>query len=399
MAPQASPHFTSVSSQLHLGGPVYLYDDIDGDAERATDFVLSVLRDTPELRRLAAPDRLNAKSLVRILGLEQTRAVGLSSYETDERYRNRGFIHASARVGLLRALGGEPEPFELADIAPEGADLVWEQQLDVGALLEVISELSALGVGMSPAALEQSLDAPLLSFGVTLRSVLEDLKTKIGMVLAVDESRNLWIPGESFTFPYTDFVVQLDGLEELIDAVIRYAASDPFVRATRSEEWVIVTAGIRLPPPWNAYEPALIKEVATGRTYLVSSPAFLKECLATSEGIATKADFQKAMAGLPTEGNGMLYLSPKMTRVMHAALDRIVSKHGPAVQTHVARFLLPDAGQEHGWALQNRPDGILFTSNSASSHKATLLTLGYAALLPAAVLLGSTWLEPEPNPL
>ena len=46
MVPEPSPHFDAVSSELQLGGTVYLYADIDGDAERASDFLLAVLRDS-----------------------------------------------------------------------------------------------------------------------------------------------------------------------------------------------------------------------------------------------------------------------------------------------------------------------------------------------------------------
>ena len=399
MAPHPSPHFDAVSSELQLGGNVYLYADIDGDAERASDFLLAVLRDSPDLLTLSGPARLNATALARVLGLDQARAVGLSSYENDGMFRNRGFISADAREGLLDVLGDEPEGFGVADIAPAHADLVWSQDLDLEALLEVIRGLSELGVGLSPEALEKTLDQPLLALDVTLGSILEGVQTKVGVIMSVDESRNMWMPGESFTFPYTDFIVSLEGLGTVADAIIRYAASEPLVRATQTDGWTIVSPAIRLPPPWNAYEPSMIKESATGAMYLVSSPSFLKECLATTKGVATTTDFTRAMQGLPDTGNGLLYLSPKMTRAMHAALDQVIAAQGPAVQTHVARFLLPAAGEAFGWVLHNKPNGILFTSNSASSHKSTLLTLGYAALLPAFAVIGASWLEPEPSPL
>jgi hypothetical protein len=398
MAPQPSPHFDAVSSELQLGGTVYLYADIDGDAERASDFLLGVLRDSPELLTLSAPARLNATAMARVLGLDRARAVGLSSYESEGLFRNRGFIYADAREGLLRVLGGQPAKFDMVEIAPRSTDLVWRQDLDVGALLDVIRGLGALGVGLSPEALETALDQPFLTLDVTLRSVLEGLSPTIGVILDVDDTRNLWIPGESFTFPYADFIVSIEGLERVADAIIRYAASDPFVRAKRADGWTIVSPAIRLPPPWNAYEPSVIKEVATGRMYLVSSPSFLKECLATSAGVTTTADFGRAMQGLPETGNGLLYLSPQMTRAMHAALDQVVATNGPAAQTHLARFLLPAAGEAFGWVLHNKPQGILFTSNSASSHKSTLLMLGYAAVLPAVAVVGASWLAPEPDP-
>lgn len=399
MAATPSPYFEAVGSKLELGGEVFIYADIDGEAEAAADFILGALRDSPELGDLADASRLHGASLARVLGLDQAKGIGLSSVENGERYVNRGFVYAPVREGLLRVWGEEPSAFDVLEMAPSDADLVWEQRLDAEALLELVRNLGQLGIGMKPDELETSLDAPLSNLDVTARDLLEDLKTTAKMVLSVDESRNVWLPGQSFTFPHTDFVVAIDGISALTEAFVRYASGDPFVRAERSESWIIVTASIRLPPPWNAYEPALMMERETGRTYLVSSPAFLKRCLAAAGGLTQSDAFTRATASLPTTGNGFLYLSPRITRVMHAALDKVVAAQGPAIQTHVARALLPAAGESYAWVLRNEPDGVLFRSNSASSHKSTLLTFGMAALVPAAMLLAPDESPTAKNPL
>jgi hypothetical protein len=396
MAPMQSPHFEAVSSELHLGGTVYAYADIDGDAERAADFLLTLLRDMPELLPQRGTTRLNATALVRILGLHAVKAVGLSSYESGELYHNRSFIHHTGpREGLLRVFGGEPADFGILDIAPAGADMVWEQQLDVGAVVDVIRELGELGVGLTPEELDEVLGERVLELDITLAALVERLKTTAALVLVLDESRNLWIPGESFTFPYIDFLLRVEGLEPLADAIVDRAASDPFIRSQRTEGWIIMSPAIRLPPPWNAYEPSVIKEVATGRLYVVSSPGFLKECLATAtRGVAQTDEFMRAFDGLPERGNGLTYFSPRMTRQMHAVLDQIIAANGSTILTTISRFFMPDAGYPVGWMAKSKEHGLLFTSNTASSHKSTLLTLGYAALLPAAAVIGASMLAP-----
>jgi hypothetical protein len=395
MAPQQSPHFDAVSSELHLGGTVYAYADIDGDAERAADFLLTLLRDFPELAPSRGTTRLSATALVRILGLHNVKAIGLSSYENGDLYHNRAFIHHSgSREGLLRLFGGLPTEFDVVAIAPKDADLVWQQQVDVGILIDIIRELGQLGVGMSPEELDEALDEPVLDLDIRLAEVVKGLRTTVGLVLAIDESRNLWIPGESFTFPYVDFLFRVDGMEALADAIIRRAASDPFLRSERTGEWVVVELALRLPPPWNAYEPALIKEIATGRIFAVSSMAFLKRCLAEPEGVAKSTDYARAFDQLPSTGNGLTYLSPTMTRQMHAALDQVVGANGPSLPARIARFFLPDAGYPVGWVVESKDNGLAFSSNTPSSHKSTLITLGYAALLPGAAVVGASLLAP-----
>lgn len=400
MAPQKSPHFDAVSAQLQLGGTVYAYADIEGDAERAADFLLTLLRDLPGLVPQHGVNRLSATTLVRILGLHNVQAIGLSSYEHEDEslYHNRGFVHhTGTREGLLKLFGGEPADFDIAAVAPNTADLVWEQQLDLRVLLDIVRSLGELGVGMSPEELDQALSERVLDLDMTLGALIERLDTTAGLILAVDESRPLRIPGESFWFPYTDFLFRVDGLSELADAIVRRAALDPFIASEQTDEWVIIKPAISLPPPWNAYRPSVVKEIATGRMYIVSSPAFLERCVSTTESVAQNADFVRAFQELPPDGNGLMYLSPRMTRQLHALLDRVIEANGSSITTTIARFFLPDFGYPVGWVVTNREDGILFTSNTPSSHKSTLLTLGYAALLPALAVVGTSMLAPEPS--
>ena len=394
MAPQQSPHFDAVSKEIQLGGTVYAYADIEGDAERAADFLLTLLRDLPDLVPQQGAHRLNATTLVRILGLHNIRAIGLSSYETGALYHNRSFIHHDgSREGLLKLFGAEPAAFDLVTVAPQDADLVWEQRLDARVLVDIVRSLGELGVGITPKDLDKALDERVLGLDMTLGAILERLNTTAGLILAVDENRPLRIPGESFWFPYTDFLFRIDGLGELADAIADQAALDPFIASERTERWITIRPAIRLPPPWNAYEPSVIKEIATGRMYIVSSPAFLKKCLSTTGGVTQSADFIRAFEQLPMTGNGLMYFSPRMTRQMHAVLDRVIEMNGSSIVTSIARFFLPDVGYPMGWVARNVVDGLLVTSNSPSSHKSTLLTLGYAALLPAAIVVGASFLE------
>lgn len=394
MAPTRSPHFDAVGQRLHLGGTVYAFADIDGDVQRATDFLLTLLRDMPGLVSQREIGRLSASSLVRLLGLDHVKAVGLSSYEVEDLYRNRGFIHhTGAREGVLKLFGGEPAAFDFLTSAPAEADFVWQQQLDLSVLVDIVRALGELGVGMTPEQLDEALDRRVLDIDMTLGAILERLKTSVGLILAIDEGRVLRIPGESFAFPYTDFLLQLDGLSQLANAIAERAAVDPFIAAERTQKWLIIRPAIRLPPPWNAYEPSLVEELETGRIYLVSSPAFLAKCISTVEGVAQTADFAKAIEGLPASGNGLVYMSPRMTRQMHAGLDRVIEAHGSSIGTSIARFFLPDVGYPVGWVVANQSDGVLFTSNTPSSHKSTLLTLGYAALLPALAVIGTSALD------
>ena len=401
MAPHPSPYFDAVSAKLELGGTVYTYVDVDGDPERVAEFLLSLLRQVPSL---GLGPQTSASKLVRVLGLDQIHAIGLSSYKNGALYRNRSVIYQSGpKEGVLKVFGGEPAAPDLGAVAPEGADLVWEQQVNLKALVDVLRALAERGIGASPQRIEEALRQQLLGLDFTVGQLVERLDTTAGLVVEIDEKRVLRIPGETVWFPYIDFFFQIDGLGELVDAVEKRAAFDPFIHAEKTARWVTIGPGIALPAPWNAYDPSLIKDRASGRVYLVSRPEYLEQSLAAKSRITDNPEFVEAFEGLPDAANGMLFLSSRFTREMHAIVDRTINQSGPSPGTTVARFMLPEAGFPLGWVGANQPEGLLFSSNSSSSHKSTLLTFGFAAMVPAILVTAASRLRspreaPPPPP-
>ncbi|MGB5811834.1 MAG: hypothetical protein WBG86_14950, partial [Polyangiales bacterium] len=285
--------------------------------------------------------------------------------------------------------------FTVTRLARSDADFVWEQQLDLPALVDVARALGAEGIGPSPSAIDDALAQDPLGLGVTLGEVVAGLDTTIGVIATIDDARILRIPGDSTWFPFTEFLFQIDGMGKVADALARRAAFDPFIQAEESAQWLTIRPAIRLPPPWNAYRPALYKDVATGRVYLVSTPEYLEKCLADGTSVVESDDYRQAFDGLPRVGNGMMFMSRQLTRELHGILDRRINEEGASVGTAIARFVLPSAGSPVGWAAVSRNDGWLFTSNSPSSHKATFVSLGYAALLPAILVLGASGSTPR----
>ncbi|MEM7137551.1 MAG: hypothetical protein AAF500_13275 [Myxococcota bacterium] len=398
MAPNPSPHFGAVADNLQLGGTVYAYVDIDGDAERAASFLISLLDGVPGADEAARSDGRNPRQLARDVGLADVDAIGMSSYRQGDLYHNRSFIYRSGpRQGVLALFGADPAAFELPNVSTPATDFIWELRLDLGALIDVVRALGTHGVGPSPASIDRTLNESVGGLDVTLGALLQNLE-RIGLTLELDESRILRVPGSALWFPFTNFLFQLDGVGALVDALERRSAFDPFLRSQSTAERRVVSLGIRLPPPWNAYDPQLVEDLRSGRVYLSSNPAFLEQSLTSPRRVTEAGDYEAVFAELPTQGNGMLFMSRRLTRELHGLLDRWVNESGAGLGTALARFFLPDGGLPVGWVAQNRPDGVLFTSNSPSSHKSTLVTLAYATVLPVIVAMAASKASKPPPP-
>ncbi|MEM7437680.1 MAG: hypothetical protein AAF436_21180, partial [Myxococcota bacterium] len=357
MAPNPSPHFGAVADSLQLGGTVYAYVDIDGDAERAASFLMSLVDGVPGAGNASRAESRNPRQLARDVGLADVDAIGMSSYRRGDLYHNRSFIYRTGpRSGVLALFGGDAAAFELTNVSTPSTDFMWEQRLDLGALVDVVRALGAHGIGPSPASIDSALNESVGGLDVTLGALLQSLE-RVGVMLELDESRILRVPGSTLWFPFTNFVFQLDGVRGLVDALERRSVFDPFLRSQSTAERRVISLGIRLPPPWNAYDPQLVEDVRSGRVYLISNPAFLERSLSSAERVTGTDDYETAFAELPTQGNGMLFMSRQLTRELHGLLDRWVNESGASLGTSLARFFLPDGGLPVGWVAQNRPDG------------------------------------------
>ncbi|MEM9730906.1 MAG: hypothetical protein AAF997_20150 [Myxococcota bacterium] len=388
MAPAQSPHFGEVSSELALGGTFYLYADIEGDEVRATEYVMSLLRQAGAPGPSSATGK--AGPLVKAMGLADVDAIGMSSYPQGELFHNKTFVHRSGPpAGVFQLIGGEPEAFTLTNFASSDTDLIFEQQLDLRTLIDMLRALGDAGLGSSAAEIDRTLDKPVPILNVTWRDLFDRPETKVGMLLRLDPERIFRLPGESFWVPFTEFLVLLEGFDDIFTSLEERASLDPFLRTERKGGFAFIGTPIRLPPPWNAYQPTLIQELESGRVFLASSPNFFDAALRASAGVTKAEDYQTAFRALPQTGNGMLFLSRTLTREMHGLVDRWVNEFGVSSGTSIARVLLPKAGMPVGWVGGTKGHGSAFMSNSPSSHKATLVSLGVVALVPVMIAMSA----------
>jgi hypothetical protein len=82
---------------------------------------------------------------MKISGLDSISALGLSSIQTDQGFRNKVYLHAPNGVrGLLSMFGNEAKEFEVLQLAPSGTDLVVQQEVKLQTFYNEVV-LEALG--------------------------------------------------------------------------------------------------------------------------------------------------------------------------------------------------------------------------------------------------------------
>jgi hypothetical protein len=164
--------FEKVAEQLDLGGVLYGYVSLDGDLSGLAKLVNSFMSDLKEIDKgISAhiPD-VDIKALMKISGLDSISALGLSSIQTDQGFRNKVYLHAPNGVrGLLSMFGNEAKEFKVLQLAPSGTDLVVQQEVKLQTFYnEVVLE----ALGGSP---EQGGQMPLGPMGMMMKMMVDGM--------------------------------------------------------------------------------------------------------------------------------------------------------------------------------------------------------------------------------
>jgi type IV pilus assembly protein PilA len=363
-AAERSRHFLAVNRQLELGGTLYAYADVDGDAQKLANRLQGVVdligRSQPAVAPMLKQDY---PALLAILGANDIVAFGLSSVPDGTGYfRNRVFFHIPGeRHGLLLGLGGKPGPFTHLRYAPADTDVFSESEFDLPVVYRTVKEVVAKVGGETAGNLfEDGLKKAGESMALSILDLINGMKGRASLVLRLSPERNVQIPGPGgFTVPEISLLVTVDGVGLPVETAL--GRSNKF---QRSDQGPLHLYRSVQPAGLPGLDPIIAIQGST--LYLASTPAFLTECLAPQTektGLGSNAEFRAALAKVGTEGNGLNYVSPHFFKQLHR-LDELNPSLAPQFRQILVPVLnnLPQADRALITLRTNLPDGILMRS-------------------------------------
>jgi len=373
LVPEAerSRHFEAVNRHLELGGTLYLYADIDGDAFKLAKTVGVLADNLAATQPMAAPFlKQDYAKIFADLGLADVKAVGLSSVPAAAGgFRNAVFFYTpEGRHGLLAGLGGPPAPVRFAKLAPADVDFFSEGEVDVPAVYDTVKKLVGRVAGEGLANLmEANLKEAGNPAGLSALDMIKACKGRVAVVLHLDPERNLTLPTASpVTIPAVSLLVRIDGMGAAVkDALAKTPALE------MSHEGALTLYAVKTPLPVPNLRPVIALEGSA--LYLATSPEFLFECTHRQTGLDQNPDFQKALAQLGPEGNGVGFVSPRLFSRL-----RQVDQLNPNLAPEMKRLLkmladqLPVIDRPLTTMRTNLPDGILIRSQWDRSLKQDL---------------------------
>jgi hypothetical protein len=412
---EEAARFASVTGQVDLGGVVCGYLSVDGDLTAIGGYANSFLDEMRKIQPEVPP--VNIPALLKITGLDAISALGFSSVATADGFRNKTYVHTpKGRRGLLRLMGGESKPFEVVALAPAGSDLVIEQDLNLKTLYESVLEAAGLAMGeQGKAMVQMTLKQPMpppITF--TMEKVMADLDTKLTVIIDADPTKMMQLPDapKELKIPQLKGAVLIDGLGWVADELTKVlepmlaqgGKRKPPFKILRNANWVGMQLDLISASAASEREKKEISElgletallahhVPSGKLVLASGKEFADKLFAPKPGLGQDPAFQKTMKDLPMEGTALSYASPVFFSSLRkvfvkgiAEMDGDHNKDDRFAATSLLNLLLPKNARGEGRVTTNTKDGTLTISNSAHSHKTSLIT-GVAS--PVVMMIGA----------
>ena len=394
----ASKHFAAVSKHLELGGLYYSYMDVDGDLAalgKLGDRFLDLARkETKEI-----PKDLSAVKIIDALGLNSVKAIGMSTRAAGkELYHNRALLYMpDGPKGLMKLFGGKAAPLQIASWAPADTGAALQMDLTLSTLLETIETvLKASGQEALATQFKFAQSLPVPHLNMTVGELVGKLNTRVMVAMRVDETKKLQLPGMPVEMPGLQMMIALDDVDFLMEPLAGMAETNDNVVVEKGEGFTVIRPNSALPGDLDYFKPGLYYDKKAKRIVLTSHLEMAKEA-GKGNTLGGSEQYKMAMMGLPAEANGVSFITPQCMKASISFYSQVMkesmkSTNANGAAEEAVKLLMeilsevPAAPVASVYA--NVPEGMLFMSNTNSTHKGTMFFS--VAAMPLAVMVAMT---------
>jgi type IV pilus assembly protein PilA len=270
-------------------------------------------------------------------------------------------------------------------LAPADTAFYGESEMDLGVVYRTLKDVVAKVAG-EPASnqLENLLNKAGEAATISYLDLIYGLKGRSAVILRVDPEKTMRLPGpQPMVVPAFALLACVEGVGQVVEPSL--AKLRELRRSDAGTRHIYEPAR---PGRMEGMAPAIVIDGAM--LYVTTSLEFLKECQEQKSGLAQSPEFQKAMAPLGSEGNGLAYVSPRL-------FDRVreIETLNPKLSAQTKSLLgfvltqMPKPDRPLAAIRTNLDDGILVRSYLNRSMKQDLaavsvynpLTLGLVAAM------------------
>ncbi len=373
---EVSDAFLPVAERLDLGGPVFLYVDLEEDMLSLARQIEPLIGIVQEAVSPIPPIPISAEAIVREANLSGLRAFGLSSVRHQGLYRNSVFLYLpEGRNGLFQAFGGDPGPFVGLRYTPADASYFYEIEYDIPALLETIKNVSRVVMGEAgPNMIEAALQERMESGNeTTYRMLVEQLRGRLSAAVNLDRTARVPIPDTNVSIPGIEFFARVENLGPILTGFIR---NDPRFEAFDREGSPAYR--MREPIDPELMNSRLVFLTEGNDVFIASSEGHLDRVLGLQNNhLGNDVSFLNAVQALGgARGNQIEFARPEVYEELRHFMTSLGGDEemGPVfdfLSSWMPRTNRPTVSLRH-----NLPDGILVRSELPASHKSSLARAG-----------------------
>jgi hypothetical protein len=406
--------FKEVADQLDQGGVLYGYVSVDGDLSGLAKFVNSFMSGMKEIDKGVSahiPD-IDIEALMKISGLDSISALGLSSIQTDQGFRNKVYLHSPNELrGFLSMFGNEAKEFEVLKLAPSGTDFVVQQEVKLKTFYNEVV-LGALGgspeqgtmpLGPQGMMMKLMLDGMMKQpmpppFTFTGEKLMNDLDTNIMVIIDGDPSKMLSVEleGNDLNIPSIQGAILIDNLGWLAGNLITMFETEQTKSEKKGPPFEVMDnakwEGLKLSIKSESLSERERKEIRqfrlensilahhrpSGKLIISSSKEFAAGLFSKKPKLASDPVFLAKTKGLPQQGTAISYLSPALMTELRKFIKEAIEAETPPEDDRFAAlsmldFFLPEGALGEAMVTTPTEDGLLSVGNSAYSHKSKIL--------------------------
>ncbi|MCX7047516.1 MAG: DUF3352 domain-containing protein [Candidatus Sumerlaeota bacterium] len=395
--------FYTVEKELDSGGSFYAYLDIK-DALRNTVAQFQPLASDPQAPPEAAKIYTMANQVIDRLGIYGIQDIGMSVAPDGDLNRLKAYISIPERKqkGMMALLGGDPHSFPLLDRMPDDTLIFMCADFDAAAAWNLARQIAQdIGGLEATSQLDQGVNEMKQSTGIDLPSLIPSLTGEFAFAASLDSSSKLKLPDMNppvlIDSPRLALMIRVknDSLYQALKQAI--TKSKPVSEAMESKLRMIA---IPTPPiPDWPITPALGYD--GDYVYLSTHQDYLKRiAVGAGASLRSSEEFKHLSAGLPAEGNSILYISPRLGKAV-AEIGQAVIKSLPqnSPEDRWAQQIIADALKEPpSGSLSvrvNKSDGIQFVSRSKSGAGGIVLAAMGAPVAVMAAIAVPNFLEAQ----
>jgi len=391
--------FNEVTAKLDKGGNFYLYLSTEQTLSGLSNYLAAGSNFLSALPGIPGDGRQMMDKVCAVLGviiqesgISQISGLGMSSIAREPGfYYNKFIVHhyAGQDAGLAWSLFGKSaHPLKVLDLLPESTVLASASDLDLPLLWTSIQHaVQSLGVPEAASAMDQAPAKFKEVTGLDLDAALHSLAGEYGLILTLDQHKNITLPLGVATIEIPSpglclvFKVNSDIIFDRVDQLLK---GNPLLTKVDEPDLKMRSVSLPIPLPVDL-RPSLAR--VGDYLLLASSDTMVREIVAVKsgqkKGFKSTVEFKRLSQGVPDNGNNFSLVSGALGSTIEQIQEKsMASQHIDSEAFKNFRQVLQHGTNCGSYSVGvNGPDGWEGIGNGSQGGQAVLI-------LPAAAMVG-----------